>query len=139
MKKHAATLLILMLAGLTELVNAQVIQPRITAQVPFAFIANGKTMPPGECTISVQGDGVKSLWITCGKEKVLAIPHATESVKLNERTVLVFRQYGERYFLASISRQGETSGYEFPVQKMESELRAQNVTETDVVLLAPRP
>jgi len=139
MKKHAATLLILMLAGLTGLVNAQAIRPRITAQVPFGFIANGKTMPAGKCTIIVQGDGVKTLWITSGNENLIAIPLATQSVTPNERTVLAFRRYGDRYFLASISSRGEKSGYEFPVQQMETELRAKNVTETDVLLLASRP
>jgi len=139
MKKHAAALLVLMLAGLTALVNAQVISPRTTARVPFEFIVNGKTMPAGECTITVQGDGVKSLWITSGSQSLLAIPIATQSANPNERTVFQFRRYGDRYFLASISRRGETTGYELPVQKMEAELRARNVTETDVLLLASHP
>jgi len=47
MTKHAVTVFILMLAGLTGLVHAQV-RPRIVAQVPFEFMANGKTMPAGK-------------------------------------------------------------------------------------------
>ena len=43
-KKHNATLLILMLVGLTGLVQAQM-STRFKAQVPFDFVANGKTMP----------------------------------------------------------------------------------------------
>lgn len=43
-KKHTATLLILMLVGLTGLVHAQM-DTKIKAQVPFNFVANGKTMP----------------------------------------------------------------------------------------------
>jgi len=136
MKKQAATLLVLILAGLTGLVNAQLIHPRITAQVPFEFVANGKTMPAGKCTIIVQGDGVKTLWITSGNENLIAIPLATQSVNPSEKTVLVFHRYGDRYFLASISRKGEARGYEFPVNKLETELQAQNVTKTDVILLA---
>jgi len=96
-------------------------------------------MPAGKCTIIVQGDGVKTLWITSGNENLIAIPLATQSVTPNKRTVLAFRRYGDRYFLASISSRGEKSGYEFPVQQMETELRAKNVTETDVLLLASRP
>jgi len=139
MKKHAATLLILMLGGLARPINAQAIQPKITARVPFGFIASGRTMPAGECTVRVEGDGVKSLLITCGKENVVAIPLATQSGNPNKKTVLAFRRYGGRYFLAGISLQGETTSYEFPGQKMETELRAQDVTEADVILLASHP
>jgi hypothetical protein len=138
MKKHATTVFVLMLAALTALVNAQVVRQTITANVPFEFIANGKTMPAGKCTITTQGDGVKVLWIRSGNENLLAVPHDTESLKASEKTVLVFHRYGNHYFLASISREGQTRGYEFPLQKMEAELRAQNAAEKDVSLLAGR-
>ena len=136
MKKYAATLLILMLAGLTGLLNAQVISPKITAQIPFEFVANGKTMPAGECTIRAEGDGTTILWIRSGNENLMAVPHSTQSPKPSEKTVLVFHRYGERYFLASISLQGRMAGYELPANKLESELRAQRVVEKDVILLA---
>jgi hypothetical protein len=136
MKKHAVTLLILMLAGVTGVVDAQVVHPKITAGVPFEFIANGKMMPAGECTIKVQGDGPKILWITSGNETLVAIPHATQSQNVSKDTVLVFHRYGDRYFLASIFSRGEKFGYAFPVNKLESELRAESVLESDVVLLA---
>jgi len=136
MKKRAATLLILMLAGLTGLVNAQVIRPRITAQIPFEFVANGKTMPAGECTVTIEGDGPKILWIRSGNKNLAAIPQATQSPNTSEKTVLVFHRYGDRYFLATISLQGASRGYEFPVNRLESELQAQNVPETNITLLA---
>jgi len=136
MKKQAAVLLILMLAGLTGLVNAQVTGPKIIANVPFEFIANGKTMPAGECIITVQGDGITTLRFRSGNENLIAVPHASQSPDASEKTILVFHRYGDRYFLASISVQGNTRGYEFPVHKLESELRVQNATEKDVTLLA---
>ena len=136
MKKHVATLLILMLAVLTGLVNAQVVHPKIMAQIPFEFVANGKTMPAGECTITAQGDGTMILWIRSGNKNLAAVPHATQSLNASQKTTLVFHRYGDRYFLASISRQGEKLGYEFPTNKLEKELRAQNVAKSDVILLA---
>ena len=136
MKKHAAILLILTLAGLTGLVNAQTAQNKISAQVPFEFMANGKAMAAGECTIRVEGDGTKILWIRSGNVTLAAIPNATESASASEKTVLKFHRYGDRYFLAGVSRQGEARGYELPMGKLEWELRAQNVTESDVTLLA---
>lgn len=135
MKKHAVTLFILMLVALPGLVFAQT-RTVIKAQVPFDFVANGKTMPAGQCTIEVRGDGLTALWISSGNRGVFTVPNATQSATISERSKLVFHRYGERYFLSTISRPGENRGYQLPSGKLERELRAQNVVESDVVLLA---
>jgi len=134
MKKQAGTLLILMLAGLAGLVNAQT-SVRIKAQVPFGFVANGKTMPAGECIISnvVAASGL--LTIRSGKQSVFALPMAVESPNVSNKTALVFHRYGGRYFLAGIKYQGEIS-YQLPASRLEGELRARNVTEEVYALLA---
>jgi hypothetical protein len=132
-KKHAATLFILMLVGLTGLVNAQM-SPQIKAQIPFDFVANGRTMPAGECIIEVVANGSTALTIRSGKQAVLASPIADEPNASTE-TALVFHRYGDRYFLASIKRAGAI-GYALPVSRQENELRAQNVGEEVLTLLA---
>lgn len=134
MKKHGATLLILMLAVLTGLASAQT--KVITAQVPFDYVVNGKTMLAGECSIKASGDGQTVLWIASDNARMFVLPNATESNQPSDMTKLVFHRYGDRYFLASIEREGENRGYELPASKLEAELRAQNVAEKDVVLLA---
>ena len=88
-KKHAATLLILMLVGLTGLVNAQM-SPLIKAQIPFDFVANGKKLPAGECIIAVVTNGLTKLTIRSGKQAVLALPIADEWPNANTETALVF-------------------------------------------------
>ena len=135
MKKHTATLLILMLVALAGLASAQT-RTVVKANVPFAFVANGKTMPAGECTIEVQGNGQTILLINSGAKHVFATSNASESSKSSDKTSLVFHRYGDRYFLAAINRQGERRGYELPVGSLEVELRAQNVVESDLTLLA---
>ena len=135
MKKHAATLLILMLATLTGLASAQATRV-ITAEVPFDYVVNGKTMLAGECSIKTEGDAQAVLWITTDNARMAVLPNATETNKPSDMTKLVFHRYGDRYFLASIEREGESRGYELPAGKLEAELRAQNVAEKDVVLLA---
>jgi hypothetical protein len=135
MKKHAATLLILMLVGLTGLVNAQM-STMIKAQVPFDFVANGKTMPAGECVIALVGIGQKALSISSGPQHVFAVSVvASESRSARKGTALVFHRYGDRYFLAGIKRAGAI-GYELPASRQEDELRAQNVGEEVLTLLA---
>jgi hypothetical protein len=134
MKKHGATLLILMLAALTGLASAQT--RVITAEVPFDYVVNGRTMLAGECSIKTEGNGQTILWITSENARLAVLPNATESTTASDMTKLVFHRYGDRYFLASIEREGESRGYELPASKLEAELRAQNVAENDVVLLA---
>jgi len=135
MKKHVVTLLILTLVALPGLLSAQT-RTVIKAQVPFDFVAKGKTMPAGECTIEARGDGQTVLSINSGNQHLFAIPNASESRNPSENTSLVFHKYGDRYFLAAINRQGENRGYKLPAGKLEKELRAQNVAANDVTLLA---
>jgi hypothetical protein len=135
MKKHAAALLILMLAGLTGLVNAQT-RRTVIAQVPFNYIANGKTMPAGESRVKVDYNGQALMWIASGDQTILALPMINESSKAAEESSLVFHKYGNRYFLASVRSQGQNRSYQLPAGSLEKELRASNVEEKDVTLVA---
>ena len=133
-KKHTAVLLILMFVGLTGLAHAQM-DTTIKTQVPFNFVANGKRMPAGECTIQIIVNGRTALSFSSGKQHAFASPIADKSVDGSKKTALVFHRYGDRYFLARITRAGGT-GYELPASKSESELRAGNVPEKVFTLLA---
>jgi len=132
MKKHAATLLILTLVAMSGMLNAQTIK----AQVPFDFMAKGQSMPAGECTVQATGSSQTILLVTCGKQHVMIAPNASETLNPSEATSLLFHKYGGRYFLAGVTREGENRGYEIPATKIEKELRAQNIAESNVTLLA---
>jgi len=134
MKRQAAALLMLTMVALPGLVNAQ-IKKVIKAEVPFEFVANGKTMPAGACTVEVDGSGQTILLISSGNQRLFVAPNATRSMNPSEKTSLVFHRYGDRYFLAAINREGQTNGYELTASGVEKELRAQNVSENDVTLL----
>ena len=133
MKKNAATVLMLTLIGLTGLVNAQM-PARITAQVPFDFVANDKTIPAGECTITIAaGNGLVSVY--SGRQHAYALPAADESLNARKKTVLVFHHYGKHYFLAAIKREGAT-GYQLPASRLERELLGRNAPWQEFTLLA---
>lgn len=133
-KKQVATLLVLTLVGMMGLVNAQS-SSTIKAQVPFNFVANGKTMAAGLCVITVLGTGMEHLSISSGKQHIFAYSIPDESPNASKKTALVFHRYGERYFLTGIKRGGR-SGYELPKSNLELELQARNVAEQDFTLLA---
>ena len=127
-------MLLMMLVGLAGLLNAQT-DGAVKAQVPFAFVANGKTMPAGECTIAIVEHGPKVLMISCGDHRSFAPAIADESPNAHKKTALVFHQYGDRYFLSSIKRENGSS-YRFPLSDPERELQARNVSWEAFTLLA---
>src|SRR5579871_1052562 len=128
------TMLLMTLVGMAGLLSAQT-STAVKAQVPLEFVANGKTMPGGECTISVVTDGRSLLSIRSGDQHVYAISVPDESPNARKKTALVFHRYGDRYFLTSIKREN-SSGYQFPVNKLERELQARNVHWQVFTLLA---
>lgn len=122
--KHAA-LLLMTLVGMTAWLNAQT-STTVEAQVPFAFVANGKTMPSGECTIQIMVNGRTTLSISSGNQHIYAFPIADGSPNPRKKGVLVFHRYGDQYFLTGIRRENG-GGYQFPASKLERELQARNV------------
>lgn len=131
--KHAA-LLLMTLVGLTGLLNAQS-SARITAQVPFDFVAYGKAMPAGQCNITVDLNGRPMLSITSGKQHTFAFPVMDLSAASRRETALIFHHYGNNYFLAEIKRSGRAS-YQLPAGKLERELQARNIPMHEFTLLA---
>ena len=84
--------------------------PDLKANIPFDFQVNGKTMNAGEYHIS-EPVSPKGVVIIRGGEKVSAVAslvRAGESKKMANKTQLVFRRYGDQYFLAQMAIQGTT-------------------------------
>lgn len=131
--KHA-TLLLITLVGLTGLLNAQT-SATLKTQVPFAFVANGTTMPAGECTIAVDVNGRTVLSISSGEQHTFVFPIGDKSPSARKKTAFVFHRYGNWYFLAAIEHEGET-GYQLPATRVERELQAQNVPGQVFTVLA---
>jgi hypothetical protein len=109
--------------GLTAagLVSAQ--EASLRATVPFSFVVGSKTLPAGEYRVSmgvsqgttiIHGAGVAAVSLT--------IPAVDQSGGAKTAR-LVFRGYGDRYFLSQVWSGGK-SGSEFPVTRSESELTA---------------
>ena len=86
---------------------------RLTANVPFEFVVNDQTLPAGEYSITRdfsplvvtirnadEGTGVLSM----------VMPETLNSRGYSAPTNLVFRRYGDKYFLSQIkSNSGEAS------------------------------
>lgn len=113
-------------------------ESRVVAQVPFNFTVANKAVPAGECEIRLAAMGSKTLKISNidSSMSLFAPSYQTESKQDAAKYALVFKQYGDRYFLSGIKLQGSKIGYRLPESKLEAELRAQNVPSTEETLVA---
>jgi hypothetical protein len=97
-------ILILLLAQTVATAQAQV-ERRVTAHVPFAFQIGDKTLPAGDYSIKRASQNALLIESADGEQSVIA--QATGSVEGNANAKpsaekLVFRQYGDQYFLAQV-------------------------------------
>lgn len=118
-----------MFGALTTLVLALVInvplaqaQSKTKADVPFEFEVAAKMMPAGTYTISEMTDIVTRVRNERTNASVLVIAQREESLK-PQSPRLVFRKYGDQYFLAEAWNGSGSAAIEFPVGQHEKELR----------------
>lgn len=110
---------------------------KIGTQVPFEFMVANKAVPAGTFVLQ-----------TTSMERILSLSNDERSVNMflvavpdESRTpaadyALVFRRYGDQYFLRGMKLKGSRMTYWFPVSKAETELLARNVPATEEILLA---
>jgi hypothetical protein len=92
---------------------------KLEANIPFDFMVNGKTLPAGHYTVepgSAQSVLVIRNWET--KQAAGAIAQRLE-VGAGSKPQLIFRRYGNQYFLAQVI--SDASGSELPKSKAERE------------------
>ena len=137
--KYANRMLALALISLPILAVAQMTSStRIVGQVPFPFMVGNKHVPAGQYTVEPATNGGRTLAIrNIGAKVGLFTPAMpTLAKKASGSYVLVFHKYGETAFLTGIKLAGDRTTYQIPESRAEAELRAQNVTGTEEILLA---
>jgi hypothetical protein len=137
--KHTKWVVGLTLMVLSGMAAAQLMgNTKIAAEVPFEFVVANKIVPAGECVVRAATMDGKILMIDNAGAKVGLYSGAfqTESKQGASHSALVFKQYGDRYFLTSIKLQGSKIAYRLPESRAEAELRAQNTSATELTLVA---
>jgi hypothetical protein len=120
------------LAVLLMATAAHAQQTKVTATVPFNFIAGDRVYPAGNYSISSNGSLLK---ITNDEKSELMLSHACESLSVPEDTKLVFDSMGGNYFLRRIWVAGNSFGRELPRSHTEARL-AQNHERSESVIVA---
>jgi hypothetical protein len=115
--------------GMGASAQAQTLQYKVTANIPFDFTITDKKLPAGKYSIvraqNGNGDQVLQISSADGQQLLsrLTIPVIARDVV--KQGVLVFRQYGDEYFLYEIWPAGGQTGRAFPKSRAERELQRQ--------------
>ena len=111
---------------------------RVVAQVPFDFMVNNKIIRAGECVVKASSMDGRTLVIGNFDARKSAFSQSTpeETNAVSGDTVLVFKHYGDQYFLSSIRIEGSNRTYTLPESRAETELRSQNMTASQTKVLA---
>lgn len=96
-------------------------QSLLKADIPFAFTIGDKTLEPGEYTVESIFAGGQGLRIRSRvpNASMMRLTNSIETSKTPQYGKLVFRRYGEHYFLAEVWRQGDRFGLELVKSRRE--------------------
>lgn len=115
------SVLIMLLAASSYAQSGQ----QYTVTIPFNFCVSGKTLPPGQYTVgrstqnSAEGLAIRG---TDGHAGAFALTRGIQTGEIQEQSKLVFRRYGDQYFLGEVWISGRSTGRELPSSRTEREL-----------------
>ena len=125
MKKQISRALLGLAAALALGVaaNAQAAMNKAVIRVPFDFVAGGKQMPAGLYTVRrIRSDAETSLLIRSEDGRTSAVVLTNTGEANPSAAAFVFRQHGDRHFLAEVSMPGAASVRELPKSGAERRL-----------------
>ncbi len=143
-KLFAMIILVIMVAFVAALATASAQTPghNLTVNVPFEFSVGDKALPAGDYLISrLNSDG--SVLRIMNQESNQNAGRTTQAIQASqpkEQSLLVFRRYGNQYFLAEVWEVGEKTGRRIAPSSdekaLESELAKNNENAETVTVIA---
>jgi len=112
-------------------------QPSLQAAIPFNFVAGNKVLPAGHYSLR-EWDTSSTVVALRDLDEPIASFSTTSPCSLNEpakSSKLVFHRIGNEYFLYQIWVEGETTGRQFPMGKLEVQM-AKNQPRAEEVIVA---
>lgn len=95
---------------LTAPLSAQTAHPMGRFDIPFQFTVNGKSMPAGEYTVGVRTfDGMVEIESKGAHHRGAFSMTYPAGNAVSNQAMLTFHRYGNKYFLARVSRPGENA------------------------------
>ncbi len=119
---------------LSSLVGSAVAQTVARAPIPFSFSVHDKTFPAGTYEVRYLGSSMVRLAKPNGGEGVTIF--APSAIRESSNMHLLFRQYGERFFLSAMTDPALHYEAELPVSSSERRARKSHGVPTIVALQA---
>jgi hypothetical protein len=113
-------------------------------KVPFAFTLSGKTLPAGEYVFARSAQASSEVIRIRSKERGAFVQtKLVQAQDIQEESQVIFKRYGDQYFLFQIWTSGKSSGRELfksaQEQKSERELAQRAIKpETVAIMVQPR-
>ncbi|MEP7271504.1 MAG: hypothetical protein ABI882_08355 [Acidobacteriota bacterium] len=109
--------------------TAGLAQSRTTmrAKIPFKFSVGSQLLPSGNYTVARPGGSLVLIRADNGKGAAFTQSIGKQGRVESNQSKLVFRRYGDQYFLAQMWTKGEVSGLTFPVSSAEKKLSNSNL------------
>jgi len=121
---------------LSAAAHAQTTQLKVT--VPFEFTAGNTVLPAGEYNIrsmGAWGGPALSVLNVNSNAGTIVLSASSRSQKPTADAKLVFRRYGQQYFLAEVWNRHSSDGNQIQISSRQTEL-AKNRSKDEVVLIA---
>jgi hypothetical protein len=134
-KMLAVTIMMLPMLAVAQLPSNQ----KLITNVPFEFTIGNKVVPAGQWTTQqASRNDVKLLLLRNVNAKIAVTSSSLpgESKRAPANSSLTFHRYGRSYFLVAINVEGDRANYKIPESKAEAELRAENRTASEEILVA---
>ena len=123
MKKQILNLVALLALSIAPLaVSATGIAAKLTAEIPFDFIAGNQSMPAGKYTLTKSATpGVMEIRSDENNAHAFIVVRGEQANQAPAASRLEFRRYGDQYFLGGIWTEAMTAGYKVVPSRSERE------------------
>jgi hypothetical protein len=121
-----------MLLLITSTLFAQTRQGDVVADVPFAFVVAGRTLPAGQYIVSGLNDNLEIH--DRQNHRVFVPAHSAQRSADENKSKMVFHRYGDTYFLSEVWVGGSSIGRALFPSRAEREL-AGSGREREVAVL----
>ena len=99
-----------------------------TVTIPFNFYVAGKTLPAGQYHVGRSTEDSEGLVLrgTDGRTGVFVLTRGIQTAEIQQQSRLVFRRYGDQYFLGEVWISARSNGRELPKSRKELLVKQEN-------------
>ena len=101
---------------------------QFTVTIPFNFYVAGKTLPAGQYHVGRSTEDSEGLVLrgTDGRTGVFVLTRGIQTAEVQQQSKLVFRRYGDQYFLGEVWISARSNGRELPNSRKERLVKQEN-------------